>query len=142
VTAVEVVKPGHVLKTSTEQLRAAGLSGRKVEYLQDLARHFDEGLIVEAQWPQLTDDEIITDLVRVKGIGRWSAEMFLMFYLLRPDVSPLDDIGLQRAIQIQYNKGEPLSRAEMRTIAESWRPWSTVATWYLWRSLEPIPVEY
>ncbi|HVK54350.1 MAG TPA: DNA-3-methyladenine glycosylase 2 family protein [Burkholderiales bacterium] len=140
--AVEAVKPGHVLKTPTEQLRAAGLSGRKVEYLQDLARHFHEGLIIEAQWPKLTDDEIIADLVRVKGIGRWSAEMFLMFYLLRPNVAPLDDIGLQRAIQIQYNKGEPLSRAEMRTIAESWRPWSTVATWYLWRSLEPVPVEY
>jgi len=141
-STVKTVKPASVLNSPIDQLRAAGLSARKVEYLRDLAKHFHEGLIVEAQWPQLTDDEIITDLIRVKGIGRWTAEMFLIFYLLRPDVMPLDDIGVQRAIQLHYNDAEPLSRDEIRTIAEAWRPWSTVATWYLWRSLDSTPVEY
>ncbi|MES2355655.1 MAG: hypothetical protein V4568_14895, partial [Pseudomonadota bacterium] len=104
VSTVNTVQPVSVLNSPIDELRAAGLSARKVEYLRDLAKHFHEGLIVEQQWPQLTDDEIITDLVRVKGIGRWTAEMFLIFYLLRPDVLPLDDIGLQRAIQLHYNK--------------------------------------
>jgi len=142
VSAVEVVKPGHVLKCESDALRATGLSARKVEYLQDLARHFKDKLIEEKRWPEMSDNDIIADLVRVKGIGRWSAEMFLIFYLLRPDVMPLDDIGLQRAIQTHYNNGEKLTRGEMQAIAEAWRPWSTVATWYLWRSLDPVPVEY
>ena len=141
-STVKIIKPVNILKAPTENLRAAGLSYRKVEYLQDLAKHFQEKLIIESQWPHLSDDEIIQDLVRVKGIGRWSAEMFLMFYLTRPDVFPIDDIGLQRAIQLHYNDGQSMTRNTMRTIGESWRPWCTVATWYLWRSLDPIPVEY
>ncbi len=141
-SAVKVIKPTNVLKAPIENLRAAGLSYRKVEYLHDLAKHFREKLIVESQWPHLSDDEIIQDLVRVKGIGRWSAEMFLMFYLTRPDVFPIDDIGLQRAIQLHYNDGQSMTKNEIRSIGESWRPWCTVATWYLWRSLDPIPVEY
>lgn len=139
---VKTVKPANVLKASPEDLRAVGLSFRKVEYLQDLARHFHEKLIVEDEWPNQTDDEIIIDLVRVKGIGRWSAEMFLMFYLTRPDVFPIDDIGLQRAIQLHYNEGIAMTKAEIIAIGETWRPWCSVATWYLWRSLDPIPVEY
>ena len=141
-STVKVVKPTNVLKASPEDLRAVGLSFRKVEYLQDLARHFQEKLIVEDEWPNQTDDEIIIDLVRVKGIGRWSAEMFLMFYLTRPDVFPIDDIGLQRAVQLHYNDGVPMTKAEILAIGETWRPWCSVATWYLWRSLDPIPVEY
>ena len=142
VSTVASMHPARVLRAEPEKLRAAGLSNRKVEYVRDLARHFHEGLLDEARWPDLTDDEIIADLVQVKGIGRWSAEMFLIFYLMRPDVLPLDDIGLQRAIEIHYNDTERMTREEMREIAETWRPWSTVATWYLWRSLDPIPVEY
>ena len=142
VSTVASMHPARVLRAEPEKLRAAGLSNRKVEYVRDLARHFHEGLLDEARWPDLTDDEIIADLVQVKGIGRWSAEMFLIFYLMRPDVLPLDDIGLQRAIEIHYNDTERMTREEMREIAEIWRPWSTVATWYLWRSLDPIPVEY
>jgi DNA-3-methyladenine glycosylase II len=142
VETVERVEPKSVLRVRAPRLRSAGLSNRKVEYLRDLARHFHEGLIEERRWPAMSDDDIITDLVRVRGIGRWSAEMFLIFYLMRPDVLPLDDVGLQRAVARHYNDAEPLSRAEIQKIGASWRPWSTVATWYLWRSLEPIPVEY
>jgi DNA-3-methyladenine glycosylase II len=142
VGVVRVIEPARVLRTGAEKLRAAGLSNRKVEYLQDLARHFREGLLDETRWAELDDDGIIADLVQVKGIGRWSAEMFLIFYLMRPDVLPLDDIGLQRAMELHYNGSEKLTREAMKKIAEDWRPWSTVATWYLWRSLEPIPVEY
>jgi DNA-3-methyladenine glycosylase II len=78
----------------------------------------------------------------VKGIGRWTAEMFLIFHELRPDVLPVDDIGLQKAMAFHFNGGERLTRAEMTARAESWRPWRSVATWYLWRSLDPVPVEY
>ncbi len=134
--------PQRVLRARRTTMRGAGLSEMKVTYLKDLARHFSEGLIAEQRWPGMSDDEIIADLVKVKGIGRWSAEMFLIFYLCRPDVLPLDDIGLQRAINRQYNGDQPLSREQMRQIAARWQPWSTVATWYLWRSLDPVPVEY
>jgi DNA-3-methyladenine glycosylase II len=90
----------------------------------------------------MDDEAIIAELVAVKGIGRWTAEMFLMFNLLRPDVLPVDDIGLQNAVAIHYNGGERLAIAELRAIAESWAPWRSVATLYLWRSLDPFAVEY
>jgi DNA-3-methyladenine glycosylase II len=139
---VQVMEPATVLSVRPLRLRAAGLSNSKVEYVRDLARHFHLGLIDERAWPEMMDEEIIADLVRVNGIGRWTAEMFLIFYLSRPDVLPLADLGLQRAIALHYNGAEPLTREEMKKIGEAWRPWSTVATWYLWRSLEPVPVEY
>jgi DNA-3-methyladenine glycosylase II len=88
------------------------------------------------------DEDVIAQLVTVRGIGRWTAEMFLIFNLLRPDVFPLDDLGLQKAIRLGYFKGRKVSLARMRKLGESWRPWRSVATWYLWRSLDPIPVEY
>jgi DNA-3-methyladenine glycosylase II len=141
VMAVQKVEPQFVLRAQAAEMRGAGLSTRKVDYLHDLARHFHDGLIEEDRWPALSDEEIIADLVRVKGIGRWTAEMFLIFYLLRPNVLPLDDIGLQRAVARHYNEAEPLSRDEIGKIAEAWRPWSTVATWYLWRSLDPVSAE-
>jgi DNA-3-methyladenine glycosylase II len=90
----------------------------------------------------MEDEEIIAELVQVRGIGRWTAEMFLMFNLLRPDVFPLDDLGLQKGICGSYFKGRAVSVARMKKLGETWRPWRSVATWYLWRSLEPVPVEY
>jgi DNA-3-methyladenine glycosylase II len=87
----------------------------------------------------MSDDEVVEDLVQVRGIGRWTAEMFLMFNLLRPDVFPLDDLGLQKALRVSYRKK---SLKSMRALGETWRPWRSVATWYLWRSLDPVPVEY
>ena len=123
-------------------LRGCGLSQRKAEYLTDLADHFASGRLVPRRWKALDDEALIALLVDVKGIGRWTAEMFLMFHELRPDVLPVDDLGLQRALADHYNGGERLDRRAMLALAEPWRPWRSVATWYLWRSLDPIPVEY
>lgn len=134
--------PHAISNSEVTTLRACGLSGRKVEYMHDLARHFGENLLDTEKWPSLTDDELIVDLCRVKGIGRWTAEMFLIFYLLRPNVLPLDDIGLQRAISLHYNRKKPITKQKMLKLAENWQPWCSVATWYLWRSLDPVPVEY
>jgi DNA-3-methyladenine glycosylase II len=142
VAAAGEIAPPRMLEMSVEEMRACGLSGSKVVYLKDLARHFDEKLVNPRKWPRMTDDEIIDDLVRVKGIGRWSAEMFLIFYLTRPNVFPVDDIGLIRAIERHFHDSDRLTKAEVLAYAERWAPWNTVATWYLWRSLDPIPVEY
>ena len=136
------VTPQRVLELRAEELRACGFSGQKVVYVKDLARHFQEGLIKPRRWTRLADEAVIEDLVRVKGIGRWSAEMFLLFRMMRPNILPVGDLGLQRAMEKLYNGGEPLTRDEMRAIGEPWQPWSSVATWYLWRSLDPIPVTY
>ena len=136
------ITPQNVLARKRPQLRACGLSDRKTEYIADLAQHFVDGKIHEHKWPQMDDEAIIAELVEVRGIGRWTAEMFLMFNLLRPDVFPLDDLGLQKGIRVSYFKGRKISLARMRKLGESWRPWRSVATWYLWRSLDPVPVEY
>ena len=136
------VTPEHVLAVDRKKLRACGLSDRKTEYIADLAQHFADGRIHVHRWPEMEDEEIIAELVEVRGIGRWTAEMFLIFNLLRPDVFPLDDLGLQKGIRLGYFKGRKVSLARMRKLGESWRPWRSVATWYLWRSLDPIPVEY
>jgi DNA-3-methyladenine glycosylase II len=134
--------PALVLKLKVDDMRAAGLSARKVEYLVDLALHFDRGGIRADQWPRMDDEAIIAELVAIRGIGRWTAEMFLIFHLLRPDVLPLDDVGLLKGISLNYFSGEPVSRSEAREVAEAWAPWRSVATWYLWRSLDPHPVAY
>ena len=132
----------NVLKLKVDDMRAAGLSARKVEYLVDLALHFDSGRLRVNQWQRMDDEAIIAELVAIRGIGRWTAEMFLMFHLLRPDVLPLDDAGLIKGISLNYFSGEPVSRSEAREVAEAWAPWRSVATWYMWRSLEPTPVAY
>jgi DNA-3-methyladenine glycosylase II len=123
-------------------LRGCGLSQRKTEYIRDLAAQFVDGNIRPRRWHGMDDEAVIAELVAVKGIGRWTAEMFLIFNMLRPDVLPVDDIGLQKAVALHYNDGERLSSSELRSIAEAWAPWRSVATWYLWRSLDPLPVEY
>ncbi len=131
-----------VLAKPRPELRACGLSDRKTEYIADMAQHFADGRIHVHRWPQMSDEEIIAELVEVRGIGRWTAEMFLMFNLLRPDVFPLDDLGLQKGICLAYYKRRKVSLRTMRRLGERWRPWRSVATWYLWRSLDPLPVEY
>jgi DNA-3-methyladenine glycosylase II len=123
-------------------LRRSGLSGQKAAYLKDLAAKFLDGTLDATHWHALDDEVLIAELTQVKGIGRWTAEMFLMFHLVRPDVLPLADLGLQRAMCLHYNRGRVLSVARMRRIGAAWAPWRSVATWYLWRSLDPIPVEY
>jgi len=134
--------PTRVATAHLPALRECGLSQRKAEYLTDLAQHFASGRLDPRRWKKLDDEALIEALIDVKGIGRWTAEMFLMFHELRPDVLPVDDLGLQRALAIHYNDGERLPREAMFAAADMWRPWRSVATWYLWRSLDPIPVEY
>lgn len=134
--------PTSVINAGPERLRQSGLSGRKTEYILDLAMHFKNRQVRPTRWPEMSDDEVIAQLSDIRGIGRWTAEMFLIFNLQRPNVLPLDDIGLLRAISLLYFSGEPVSRYEARDVAQGWHPWCTVATWYLWRSLDPIPVEY
>jgi len=142
VICVGEVAPQTVLAKDRKLLRACGLSDRKTEYIADLAQHFADGAIHVHRWPQMSDEEIIAELVEVRGIGRWTAEMFLIFSLLRPDVFPLDDLGLQKGIRLAYYKGRKVSVRTMARLGETWRPWRSVATWYLWRSLDPLPVEY
>ncbi len=140
--AARDVTPDSLLTLERPALRACGLSERKVEYIADLARHFREGTLHAHRWPDMEDDAVISELTAVRGIGRWTAEMFLIFNLLRPDVLPLDDLGLQRAVSLAYRKGRSVTPGGLRRLAQGWRPWRSVATWYLWRSLDPLPVEY
>jgi DNA-3-methyladenine glycosylase II len=136
------LSPVSVLTLSVEQMRGAGLSGRKTEYLHDLARHFSDGAVHVAQWQEMDDEAIIGELVAIRGIGRWTAEMFLIFHLMRPNILPLDDLGLIKGISVNYFSGEPVSRAEAREVGDAWAPFRSVATWYIWRSLDPLPVDY
>jgi DNA-3-methyladenine glycosylase II len=141
--------PRTVLRKRGTTLRNCGLSERKVEYLVDLARHFERDHIDVPTLQAASDEEVIEMLTSIRGIGRWTAEMFLIFNLLRPDVLPLDDLGLLKAISLHYLDGEPTEillkregRARVAALAQAWAPWRSVATWYLWRSLDPVPVEY
>ena len=134
--------PASVLKLKVDDMRAAGLSARKVEYLVDLALHFESGALHVRDWHAMEDEAIIAELVAIRGIGRWTAEMFLIFHLMRPNVLPLDDLGLMKGISQHYFSGEPVSRHEAREVGDAWAPFSSVATWYVWRSLDPQPVAY
>ncbi len=136
------VMPAAVSAIEPLSMREAGLSARKVEYLLDLARHFEAGTVHVRQWQQMDDEAIIEELVAIRGIGRWTAEMFLIFHLMRPNVLPLDDVGLIKGISLNYFSGEPVSRAEAREVGDAWAPFRSVATWYIWRSLDPLPVAY
>jgi DNA-3-methyladenine glycosylase II len=130
--------PASVLRIGVQGLREAGLSQRKADYVQDLALHFSERKVHPERWSVMEDESVIEELVAIRGIGRWTAEMFLIFNLQRPDVLPLDDPGLLKAISLHYFSGEPVSRFEAREVSLAWQPWRTVATWYLWHSLEPV----
>lgn len=140
--AVPRMTPQAVVRTGSEKLLACGLSRRKTEYILDLAAKFKARQVHPDRWSAMDDEAVIGELVLIRGIGRWTAEMFLIFNLLRPDVLPLDDIGLLKAISLHYFSGEPVSRHEAREVADNWQPWRTVATWYMWRSLDPLPVDY
>lgn len=140
-TACPKIMPAQVIKAGAEQLAACGLSKRKTEYILDLADHFKAKRVHAKQWAEMDDEAVIAELVQIRGIGRWTAEMFLIFNLLRPNVLPLDDPGLIQGISQNYFSGEPVSRSDAREVSANWEPWRTVATWYLWRSLDPVPVE-
>jgi len=134
--------PAHILKLKVDDMRTAGLSARKVEYLVDLALHFDAGTVHVKAWEAMDDEAIVAELVAIRGIGRWTADMFLIFHLMRPNVLPLDDLGLINGISHNYFSGDPVSRSDAREVAEAWKPYCSVATWYIWRSLDPAPVAY
>ena len=134
--------PARLGRMRVTTLRRVGLSESKALYIRDLARHFVSDHLDPHEWPTLDDEELIVRLTAVHGIGRWTAEMFLMFHELRPDVLPVADIGLQNAVAMHYHGGTRIPIAQLREFAAMWAPWRSVATWYLWRSLDPIPVEY
>jgi DNA-3-methyladenine glycosylase II len=134
--------PQRIGLLDAQALRAVGLSQGKATYVRDLALQFVSGRLGPRSWRRLDDEALIALLTDVKGIGRWTAEMFLIFHELRADVFPVDDIGLQRALALHYNGGERMTPAAMRALGTQWRPYRSVATWYLWRSLDPVPVEY
>ena len=134
----ESIEPERIKSFSEDELRSAGLSRSKANYIQNIAKSD----ILEVNWSNLDDEEAINLLCKIKGIGRWTAEMFLIFHLARPNILPLGDIGLIKAIELNYNNGEKMTKEELETYGQKWSPWCTVATWYLWRSLDPIPVNY
>lgn len=138
----QAMTPANVLKLKVDDMRSAGLSARKVDYLVDLALHFDSGRLHVKDWGAMDDDAITRELVAIRGISRWTADMFLIFHLARPNVLPLDDASLISGISQHYFSGDPVSRSDAREVADAWKPWCSVASWYIWRSLAPLPVDY
>jgi DNA-3-methyladenine glycosylase II len=128
--------PELTLTLADDQLRSVGLSRQKMAYIRDLARHFVDGRLTLRQFPRMDDEAIIAALTDVHGIGRWTAEMFLMFVMVRPDVLPVDDLGIQKNLAKAYNKRHPLKKKQMLALTELWRPYRTVGSWYLWRMTE------
>lgn len=129
-------RPAQLIDTTDDALRGAGLSRQKLAYLRDLATKVDTGEVPLARVGRMPDEEVVTHLTHIKGIGRWTAQMFLMFRLGRPDVLPELDLGIQTAVQRAYGLPERPVPADVLRIGESWRPHATIASWYLWRSLE------
>jgi len=138
VLACGKVTAANVVALTPETLRGCGFSGQKAAYVLDLAARFEGGLVKPRRFARMDDEAIIEELVQVKGIGRWSVEMFLIFHMMRPNVLPVGDLGLRRAMERAYNEGAPLTKDEMREIAKPWAPFSSAGTWYLWRSLDPV----
>ena len=135
------VNPESILAKTHEELRQVGLSNRKVEYIVGIAEAWTEGLS-EIDWEQMSDEEVVQELVKLRGVGRWTVEMLLIFALLRQDVFPIDDIGLIRGMEKLYNSGKALETSELNEISEKWIPYRTMGVWYIWRSIDPEPVEY
>jgi DNA-3-methyladenine glycosylase II len=131
--------PAELLTAEEKDLRGAGLSGRKVEYLRDLARHVTDGELELDALATMSDEEVIEEITAVRGFGRWTAEMFLIFQLGRPDVLPLGDLGIRKAAQVAYGLGEPPNPEQLERIAEPWRPNRTLACLYLWESMRSTP---
>jgi DNA-3-methyladenine glycosylase II len=136
------ISPELIKKAHTNKLKSVGLSKQKVLYLKNLSNAFIHNEVKINLWTKMSDEEIINDLIKIKGIGRWTAEMFLIFNLCRADVFPLDDIGMIKGLCKIYNYTYPIKKEKLIQIGKKWKPYRSVATWYLWRSLDPIPVEY
>ncbi len=138
----KTIEPNYISKMHFMSLRSCGLSRQKIKYLKSLSSAFLQNTINPEKWKKYSDEDIINELVLIKGIGRWTAEMYLIFNLCRPDVFPIDDIGLLRGICKCYNLNYPIKKEAAIKMSENWKPYRSVATWYFWRSLDPIPVEY
>ncbi len=130
------------LPHDSDSFRTFGLTRQKSAYVVDLTQYFATKNPTRVFWDAMTDEEIIVDLVKIKGIGRWTAEMFLMFHLQRPDVLPLGDLALVKAMYKYYNAGEKLTVSAMQEVAQSWQPWRTVASWYMWRTYDIEAINY
>jgi DNA-3-methyladenine glycosylase II len=137
----ETPTPEALLRKRKPTLRKAGLSNAKVEFLRDLAKHVKDGRLDFDRIKDLSDEDVIAELIEVKGVGQWTAEMFLMFHLARQDVVSVGDLGIRRAVQIAYGMEELPGPEELERIADEWRPRRTLACLYLWRSLDNTPVE-
>jgi DNA-3-methyladenine glycosylase II len=131
--------PEQLLEASEKDLRGCGLSGRKTEYVRDLARHVLSGELELDRLPDLEDEQVIEEIVAVRGLGRWTAEMFLLFHLQRPDVLSGGDLGIRKAIQVEYGLDEMPTPTQVIEIGESWRPHRSLASLYLWESLAAVP---
>lgn len=136
---LETISASQFLTIEEDQLRQCGLSRQKITYITAIARAFEEKTLTPSRWERMSDEEVISQLVSIRGIGKWTASMFLIFYLHRPDVLPLSDLGLINAIRLHYGN---LSASEILKLSQRWQPYRTVATWYLWRSLDPVTVQY
>ena len=139
---ISEINPYQIKKIHVNTLKSIGLSRQKISYLKNISEAFIEEKLKVKSWIKMEDEEIIQDLIQIKGIGRWTAEMFLIFNLCRPDIFPLDDIGMVKGICQTYNIKYPIEKKKLIIIGNNWKPYRSVATWYLWRSLDPIPVEY
>jgi DNA-3-methyladenine glycosylase II len=131
--------PAELIDTDPEQLRGVGLSRAKAAYLRDLAEHVEDGELDLERLPELDDDEVSAQLIAIKGLGRWTVDMFLMFHLGRPDILPVGDLGIRRAVQIAYGLDDLPDPAELTRIAQPWQPHRTLACLYLWASLDNEP---
>ena len=134
------IKPKNILSADIEELRSCGLSQRKAEYVLGISESWSDYDSLE--WKEMSDEEIIQELMKLRGVGKWTAEMILIFTMLRPDVFPIGDIGMIRGIEKSYSSGERMSKEELYAISEKWKPWRTVACCFMWRTVDPEPVEY
>ena len=134
------ITPENIISVDLEELRSCGLSQKKAEYVTGISESWHE--YSSFDWDEMDDGEIIEKLVKLRGVGKWTAEMILIFTLLRPDVFPIGDIGMIRGIEKTYNSGVKMSNDELYAISEKWKPWRTVACCYMWRTVDPEPVEY
>ena len=135
------VTPESILRKTHQEIKEVGLSNRKVEYIVGIAQSWIDGF-GEIDWDIMNDEEVIEELVKLRGVGRWTVQMLLIFALLRQDVFPIDDIGLIRGMEKLYNSGKALEKTQLYEISENWKPYRTMGVWYIWRSIDPEPVEY
>ena len=134
------ITPKNILSVDFEDLRSCGLSQKKTEYVIGISESWHEYSLFD--WNKMDDEEVIEKLIKLRGVGKWTAEMILIFTLLRPDVFPIGDIGMIRGIEKSYNSGVRMSNDELYALSEKWKPWRTVACCFMWRTVDPEPVEY